>query len=112
MFESLKTLLKFVPLLFLSAALEVGGDAAMRVGLQGKRAGFVAGVGMLISYGLVVNLLKWDFGKLLGAYVAVFFIVAQFVGFFVFKEKLTLPVLVGGTLIVAGGLVLSLWQPK
>ncbi len=110
--ESLKELLKFLPLLLLSAVLEVGGDAGMRLGLQGKRAGFIVGAISLILYGLVVNLPKWDFGRLLGVYVAVFFIVAQAIGFIVYKEKLNPQILVGGALIVSGGLVLSLWQPN
>ncbi len=111
MIESLKELLKFLPLLFLSALLEVGGDAGMRFGLQGKRLGFIIGAISLVLYGLVVNLPKWDFGRLLGVYVAVFFIVAQAVGFAVYKEKLSLPIMIGGGLIISGGLLLSLWRP-
>lgn len=110
--ESLKELMKFLPLLFLSALLEVGGDAGMRLGLQGRRAGFVVGAISLVLYGLVVNLPKWDFGRLLGVYVSVFFLVAQVVGFAVYKEKLNPPTILGGALIVSGGLLLSLWRPK
>ena len=112
MIESSKELLKFLPILFLSALLEVGGDAGMRFGLQGKRAGFIFGAISLIAYGLVVNLPKWDFGRLLGVYVAVFFIVAQAVGFVAYKEKLSPPIVIGGALIVSGGLLISLWRPK
>jgi hypothetical protein len=33
----------------------------------------------LTAYGFVVNAPHWDFGKLLGAYVVLFFLLAQFV---------------------------------
>ena len=84
----------------------------MRFGLQGKRAGFIFGAISLVAYGLVVNLPKWDFGRLLGVYVAVFFIVAQAVGFVAYKEKLNPSIVIGGALIVSGGLLISLWRPK
>ncbi len=104
--------LQFWMLLALSALLEVGGDAGMRVGLQGKRFGFVAGALLLASYGLVVNLPRWNFGRLLGVYIAVFFVVSQIIAVTAFHEKLSTPTLVGGALIVAGGLVLTFCATK
>jgi small multidrug resistance family-3 protein len=108
---SVKELGRLVTLLVLSAALEVGGDAGMRTGLQGKSMGFAVGAGLLITYGLVVNLSKLDFSKLMGIYIAIFFVVAQIISVVVFKEKVHLPVLVGGAFIVAGGLVMTFWHP-
>lgn len=110
LFSSLKELGRTVPLLVISALLEVGGDAGMRVGLRGNRVGFVVGSLLLIVYGLVVNLSHLDFGKLMGVYIAVFFIVSQILAVFVFKEKIHLPALVGGLLIIAGGCVLTFWR--
>ena len=109
---SLKLLVKFLPILLLSALLEAGGDAGMRFGLQGKRIGFVIGALALVSYGLVVNLPKWDFGKLMGVYIALFFVVSQAIALLIFKEKVSLPIVVGGVLIISGGLILSLWEVK
>ena len=71
-FSSFKDLGRLAVLLVLSALLEVGGDAGMRTGLQGKQTGFVVGGLLLIAYGLVVNLSKLDFSKLMGIYIAVF----------------------------------------
>jgi small multidrug resistance family-3 protein len=102
--------LRFWMILALSALLEVGGDAGMRAGLQGKRTGFVLGALLLASYGLVVNLPKWDFGRLLGVYIAVFFLVSQGIAVVAFHERLSTPRLVGGALIVAGGLVLTFYS--
>jgi small multidrug resistance family-3 protein len=103
-------------LLLVSAVLEAGGDAIVRFGLRagslGARAGlFVAGAAVLFAYGVVVNLPGWDFGRLLGVYVVLFFIVAQVINRFAFGVPPGAPVFVGGALIVAGGLVLAFWHP-
>ena len=112
MMENIKTVLSVLPLLALSAALESGGDAGIRSGLHGKQIGYFIGAALLVIYGLVVNIPKWDFGKLMGAYIAVFFVVSQIIALVIFHEKIKPPLVVGGALIVAGGLVLTLWQPK
>ena len=78
-----------IPLaIFVAAALlEVGGDAVVRQGLRGQRWLMVlAGCSILAIYGLVVNLVKWDFARLLGVYVAVFAVVSVLTGRFLFKE--------------------------
>ena len=97
--------------LILAAVLEVGGDALTRWGLKGGRWwGLLLGAVVLFSYGLSVNLPKWDFGRLMGAYIAVFFVVAQVVAVVFFNERVALPVWVGGALIVAGGVLISVWR--
>lgn len=102
--------------LLLAAALEAGGDALVRAGLHSQSSGgrrlvfLLAGALTLFLYGCVVNLPRWDFGRLLGAYVAAFFVMAQLISWLFFGQKPTLPILVGGALIVAGGLVISLWK--
>ena len=101
--------LQVLPLLALSALLEAGGDAGMRAGMQGRRFGFALGALMLVAYGFVVNLPKWNFGRLMGVYISLFFIVSQVIAIVVFHERLRLPTLIGGALIVAGGLVLTFW---
>lgn len=76
-------------LLFVVAALlEVGGDGAIRRGLRGGGWLFIlAGLVVLGSYGLVVNLVKWDFSKLLGVYVAFFALASVLAGRGFFKES-------------------------
>ncbi len=92
--------------LFVAATLEVGGDAAIRTGLLRARWPFVvAGAALLVVYGLAVNVNRTiDFNRLMGAYIAVFFVVSQVVGFVAYGERPTVRVLIAGTLIVAGGL--------
>jgi small multidrug resistance family-3 protein len=102
-------------LLSVAAVLEALGDAAVRIGMRGpttlvQSGGYLAGAAVLFAYGWLVNRPGWDFGQLLGAYVAVFFCVAQLVNYFVFGARPSAPLLVGGALIVAGGLVIALWR--
>jgi hypothetical protein len=101
--------------LSLAALLEVFGDACFQSGLYrstgSTRAGwFVVGTLVLASYGLFVNIPQWDFGKLLGVYVALFFVVAQIIAKVRFHQSPTVPIYAGGALIVAGGLVITFWK--
>ena len=100
-------------ILLFAAMLEAGGDALMRMGLRSHtnaRAAlfFVAGGLVLAFYGYAVNAPPWDFGRLLGVYVAFFFVVAQLVSWFAFHQKPSPMMWLGGSLIVAGGCVVSL----
>jgi small multidrug resistance family-3 protein len=100
-------------LLLLGAALiEAGGDWMVRSGMRAsswqRALWFVTGAAVLFAYGWTVNRPPWKFGELLGLYVVFFFLAAQAVSYFVLKETLPRPVLVGGLLIVSGGLVIFL----
>ena len=93
-----------------AAALEIAGDAAMRHGLL-RLAPYwlVLGALTLATYGLVVNTNRLiDFGRLMGLYIAVFFVVSQVLSFAFFGERPSPSVLLGGALIVAGGVVIQL----
>ena len=60
-----------------AAILEVGGDAVIRKGLRGGVVLVtIAGFMILGCYGVIVNMVKWDFSRLLGVYVAVFAVVS------------------------------------
>jgi small multidrug resistance family-3 protein len=102
-------------ILLLAAILEAGGDALVRLGLHntapsGRTGFFAGGAVVLFLYGLTVNAPSWDFGRLLGVYVTLFFVTAQVINFVVFHVKPGAPILVGGALIVAGGAVVTLWR--
>jgi small multidrug resistance family-3 protein len=103
-------------LLFVAAALESGGEAIMRSGIQGRTMiqqslFFVAGGLILTAYGYVVNAPPWQFGRLLGVYVTIFFLVAQSIAWLAFAEKPSASIILGGALIIAGGRVISLDKP-
>jgi drug/metabolite transporter superfamily protein YnfA len=91
-----------------AAALEVSGDALVRNGLRGNGWAFVvAGCLALCGYGLVVNLVKWDFSKLLGAYVAVFALASVLTGRVVLKEDVPASTWLGLGFIMVGGLIIQ-----
>ncbi|MBI5441073.1 MAG: hypothetical protein HY900_07670 [Deltaproteobacteria bacterium] len=96
-------------LVFVAAAvLEVGGDAVIRKGLRGAGLGMIA-LGFLVlgSYGLMVNMVRWDFSKLLGVYVAVFAVVSVLFGKIAFSETIPGSTWLGLAIIVAGGAVIQ-----
>jgi len=103
-------MLFLVVVLIAAAVLEVGGDAAIRYGLVRSAWQWIAlGASALVAYGLVVNTSRSiDFGRLLGVYIAVFFVVSQVFSVTWFGERPTAGILIGGALIVAGGAVIQL----
>jgi len=91
-----------------SALLEVGGDAVVRRGLRGANVIIIlAGGIMLAGYGLLVNMVRWDFSRLLGVYVAVFALVSVMCGRFVFGESVPNATWMGLAIIIAGGMVIQ-----
>lgn len=102
--------------LLLAAFLEVWGDSLFQTAFYrssgaGRGVAILCGALVLTAYGAVVNTPKWDFGKLLGVYVVLFFVAAQIVARVRFGQVPGAPVYAGGALIVAGGLVMVLWRP-
>jgi drug/metabolite transporter superfamily protein YnfA len=100
-------------LLAIAAFLEAYGDSCFQSALYrasgvSRILAFVGGAASLAAYGLVVNAPRWEFGKLLGVYVVLFFLLAQIVARVKFGQMPTLPILIGGALICIGGVVISL----
>jgi small multidrug resistance family-3 protein len=101
--------------LALAAFLEAWGDSFFQVGFYrssglGRVLALIAGASVLAAYGSVVNVPRWDFGKLLGAYVVLFFLMAQLLNKLRFGQSPTPPIYAGGALILAGGLVVVFWK--
>src|SRR5262249_19186510 len=96
--------------LIAAAVLEVGGDAAIRYGLvRHATATAVAGAVALVAYGVVVNTNRlMEFNRLMGVYIAIFYLVSLTIGAGMFGERPGLPAIAGGALIVAGGLLIQL----
>lgn len=102
-------------ILLVCALLEAGGDAlarkGMHAGTMASRVGLYAlAAAVLFAYGWLVNRPPWSFGSLLGIYVVLFFVVAQVLAFTVFGEKPTPALIMGGLLIVAGGVVVTVFR--
>lgn len=102
-----------IVVLVLAASLEITGDALIRRGLgQSTWVLMLCGSALLIGYGFVVNANRAiDFGRLMGLYIAIFFVVSQVVSVALLGERPAMPVLMGGALIVSGGLVMLLNRP-
>ena len=91
-----------------AALLEVSGDALIRKGLQGAGVVVVVlGAAVLGSYGVLVNLLAMDFGKLLGAYVGFFGTIGVLFGWLVFGERVAPTTWVGLGVLLAGSLIIQ-----
>jgi len=113
---TLQTRMIIVAFLILATTLEVTGDAIIRIGLGRdvaavKGAYFAAGAVLLFGYGLSLNLAPIEFHRVAGIYIATLFIVWQIVSFLIFKSVPTIPILLGGALIVLGGLIVAFWSP-
>ena len=101
-------ILKAFLTLVIASALEVGGDALVRLGLKGATYFLAAGALTLFAYGLVVNKSGLDFNRLMGVYIAIFFVVSQIISFVLFRQIPDDTIILGGGFIVAGGLLILL----
>ncbi len=114
----MKFLLGVPSLVFLLAAtiLEVSGDALVRVAIYNhagpaRVALLLTGALLLLGYGTALNLAPLDFGRVVGLYIATLFVVWQVINFIAFRSLPTLPIAVGGTLVIAGGAIITFWKP-
>jgi small multidrug resistance family-3 protein len=105
-----------VVLLLAATILEVSGDAVVRMAIYNHvgpaRVGlFFTGAALLLGYGTLLNLAPLEFGQVVGLYLATLFIVWQVVNFVAFRALPTLPIILGGSLVVAGGAIITFWKP-
>jgi small multidrug resistance family-3 protein len=101
--------------LIVATALEVSGDALIRKSLfehagLARLALFLVGAVLLAGYGTFLNLAPLEFGQVVGLYIATLFVMWQIINFLFFRSLPTIPILTGGLLIVAGGLIVSFWK--
>lgn len=103
-------------LLVIATTLEVSGDAVVRTAMY-KHIGstrialFFAGAALLFGYGSFLNIAPLEFGRVVGLYIATLFVMWQLINFIAFRTLPTLPVLVGGALVIAGGAIITFWKP-
>jgi hypothetical protein len=114
----IKALQGMHPLVFLvlATSLEAGGDAIVRIGMYNhagiiRVALFLVGAALLFGYGSFLNLAPLTFSRVVGLYIATLFVAWQIINFIAFRTLPTLPILAGGALIIAGGAVITYWQP-
>jgi hypothetical protein len=113
----IKTLQNIHPIVFLIIAttLEVSGDAIIRMCIYNHtglaRIGFaLLGAVLLFGYGFFLNLAPVEFGQVVGLYIATLFVVWQIINYIAFKSVPSVPILIGGTFVIAGGLIITFWK--
>jgi small multidrug resistance family-3 protein len=105
-----------VMLLLVATVLEVSGDAVVRLAIY-DHAGWVrlvllvAGAALLLGYGTFLNLAPLEFGQVVGLYLATLLVVWQVINFLAFRAIPTVPIMVGGSLVIAGGAIITFWKP-
>lgn len=113
-------ILRHIPIwafLLIATTLEVSGDAVVRIAIfnhaGAARIGLMlAGATLLFGYGVALNLAPVEFGRVVGLYLATLFIVWQIINFVAFRALPNLPILVGGSLVIAGGLIITFWKTE
>lgn len=109
--------LQALAFLVVATVVEVSGDAIVRIALRNhegltvvRLALFILGAVLVFGYATFLNLAPLEFREVVGLYIATLFIVWQVVNFVFFHTLPTVPVLMGGAMIVAGGLMVSFWK--
>ena len=107
--------MKVFAFVLFAAIFEATGDAVLRLALHQSsipsRIGlFMVGTILLALYGTSLNLAPTDFATVTGVYVATVFVVFQVNSYIFFRQSPTPQILVGGTLIIAGASVMTLWK--
>jgi len=103
-------------LLIIATTLEVSGEAVVRMAIYNhagapRVALFIAGAVLLFGYGSFLNLAPLEFGRVVGLYLATLFVIWQLINFIAFRTLPTVPILVGGGLVIAGGAIITFWKP-
>ncbi|MCW3127046.1 MAG: hypothetical protein JWO03_2704 [Bacteroidetes bacterium] len=113
----IKSIQNLHPIIFVLIAtiLEVSGDAIVRMAIYNhtgsiRLALMLAGAMLLFGYGFSLNLAPVEFGQVVGLYIATLFIVWQVINFIAFRTVPSIPIMAGGSLIVAGGLLITFWK--
>jgi small multidrug resistance family-3 protein len=72
----------------------------------------MSGAALLFGYGVMLNLAPLPFERIVGLYIATLFCVWQMVAYITFKAIPSVPIFVGGALIVSGGLIVTFWRQQ
>jgi small multidrug resistance family-3 protein len=108
LFEGWILQIKELSILLLAALLEVSGDLLIRLGMRPSKYVLIASGFIIIgSYGVTVNLLHWDFSKLLGVYITVFALISILTGWLILREQVALSTWLGLVIIIIGGAVIQ-----
>jgi hypothetical protein len=113
---SISQTLSAVVFLLVATSLEVSGDATVRLALysyigMNRLSLMLGGAALLFGYGFFLNLAPVEFRHVVGLYIATLFVIWQIINFAFFRTLPNMPIFVGGSLIVIGGLIVTFWKP-
>lgn len=108
--------LSAVVFMLIATSLEVSGDATVRLAIYSyigvtRFCLMLGGATLLLGYGFFLNLAPVEFRHVVGLYIATLFVMWQIINCAFFRTLPNLPILVGGSLIVMGGLIVTFWKP-
>jgi|SRR5215470_4276354 len=107
--------MKVLAFIIAATIFEAVGDALMRIALHyhvmPSRLGMFAAAAVLLTmYGASLNLAPVEFAEATGIYIACLFVAFQVVNYLFFHQKPSHAVLLGGTFIVVGAVIISIWK--
>jgi hypothetical protein len=107
--------MKTLALIIAATIFEAIGDALMRMGLHyhvvAGRLALIGGATVLLGlYGAFLNLAPVEFAEATGIYIASLFVMFQVVNYAFFRAVPTVGVLVGGSFIVVGAVIVYVWR--
>ena len=107
--------MKVLAFIIAATIFEAVGDAIMRIALHypvmpSRVFLFALATLLLALYGASLNLAPVEFAEATGIYIASLFVAFQAVNYAFFHHKPTPAVLVGGSLIIAGAVVVAVWK--
>jgi len=115
----MKFLSQIHPAVFVLIAtiFEVSGDALIRKCIYNyegptRIAFLILGAILVFCYGFSLNLAPVEFRQIVGLYIATLFVVWQIGNYISFKTLPTLPIIIGGILIITGGLIVTFWKSE
>jgi hypothetical protein len=107
--------MKALIFIVLATIFEAVGDAVMRIALHyhvlpGRIALFAVATFLLAMYGAFLNLAPVEFAEATGIYLGSLFIAFQVVNYLFFRHIPSPGVLLGGTFIVVGAVIIYIWK--
>lgn len=107
--------MKIFSFVLIATILEAIGDAILRIALHQSsltsRIGLFAFGGILLTlYGTFLNLAPVEFGQVVGIYIATLIVMFQIANYVFFHALPTIPIVIGTSLIILGGLIVGFWR--
>ena len=107
--------LPIIVILIIATTVEVSGDALIRKCIYNytgtvRIAFALFGAALVFGYAYFLNLAPVEFKQVVGLYIATLFVVWQIINYLTFHTTPTLPIIIGGILIVGGGLIVTYWK--